>query len=195
MGCYCLRLCGAGSYFYDIGFGDIFGLGIEGVDMRWIFPLIYGLASLTASQSHRLEKLFGENGSFLFIIIVHSVGLLLMGLLGFMQTPYALIVVMFTYISRDFRWVFGDTYLNKHSESGIRTTIMSIITMAISLVMVFSYTLGGLMVDKLQIPLTLVILGTLTTVCSVILVVLKPKNNKKNTTNKLLESVDLTGSQ
>jgi predicted MFS family arabinose efflux permease len=170
------------SYFYEIGFAQ--------KDMSWIFPLIYGLASLTASQSHRLEKLFGENGSFIFIVVIHSIGLLLMGLL---KTPYTLIVVAIVYISRDFRWVFGDSYLNKYAESNIRTTILSIITMAVSLVMTFSYTLGGYMVDKLLIPKTLLILGIVTIVCSIMLIALKPKNNKKEN-EELLESVDLSGS-
>ncbi|MHA1112198.1 MAG: MFS transporter [Promethearchaeota archaeon] len=156
------------SYFYEIGFLE--------KHMKWIFPTIYGIASLTASQSHRIEKWIGETGSFIFIIIVHSIGLLLMGLL---QTPYAIIVVMITYISRDFRWVFGDSYINKYSQSGIRTTIMSIITMAIALVMSFSYTLGGLSVDYFGIHPTLLILGAFTICVSILLVITKPKNKKK----------------
>ncbi len=174
------------SYYFDIGFSE--------EHMKWIFPGIYGIASLTASQSHRLEKIFGENGSFIFIIIVHSIGLLFMGLL---QTPYTLIVVMIVYISRDFRWVFGDSYINKYSESGIRTTILAIISMALALVLSGTFLLGGYMVDKLEIFQTLIVLGAFTAVCSVILVITKPKNNKRNNKKKadLVKSVDLSRSQ
>ena len=51
------------------------------------------------------------------------------------------------------------------------------------------------MVDTLQVPMTLVILGIITTVCSVFLVLTKPKNNTINGTKDSLESIHLAGSQ
>jgi len=101
------------AYYLEIGFSI--------KDFSIIFPVIYGVASLTASQSYRLAKLLGEKGSFVFIFTIHSLGLVLMGLL---RTPYILIVIIITYISRDFRWVYGDTYINKYADSKIRATIL-----------------------------------------------------------------------
>lgn len=155
-------------YYIEIGF-SVNQLSI-------IFPIIYGVASLSASQSFRIEKLLGEKGSFIFIVICHSIGLILMGLLN---TPFILVVIIITYISRDFRWVYLDTYVNKHTDSKIRATVLSIISMAISLVLSFIFVLGGILSDTLGIFQTILVFGLFTAICSVILLIIKPKNNSK----------------
>jgi MFS family permease len=153
-------------YFLDIGF--------QTSDFIWIFPLIYGLASLIASQSHLIKKLIGDTGSFVFILFIHSFGLLLMGII---HSPYILILTVIMYISRDFRWIFTNDYINKYSPSHIRATILSIMTMSISLVMSFSYVFGGILIDKLGGFSTLVIVGCFALTFSIILFLTKPKNN------------------
>jgi len=153
------------AYYLEIGFSI--------KDFSIIFPVIYGVASLTASQSYRLAKLLGEKGSFVFIFTIHSVGLVLMGLL---RTPYVLIVIIITYISRDFRWVYGDTYINKYADSKIRATILSIISMTISLVLSVFYILGGFLTDVFGIFQVLFMLGIFTAICSFILIFTKPRN-------------------
>jgi len=157
------------AYYIEIGF-SVNQLSI-------IFPVIYGVASLTASQSFRIEKLLGEKGSFIFIVLCHSVGLILMGLL---HSPFILIVIIITYISRDFRWVYVDTYINKYADSKIRATILSIISMAISLVLSVIYVLGGFLSETLGIFQTLLIMGLFAAFCSIILLLTKPKNNSKD---------------
>ncbi len=148
-------------------------IGLSINDFSIIFPIIYGVASLTASQSHRLAKFLGERGSFVFIFIIHSVGLVLMGLL---HTPYILIVIIITYISRDFRWVYGDTYINKYADSKIRATILSIISMTIALALSFVYILGGFLTDIFGIFQILLIFGIFTAIASFILIFTKPRN-------------------
>jgi predicted MFS family arabinose efflux permease len=153
------------AYYLEIGFSI--------KDFSIIFPVIYGVASLTASQSHRLAKFLGERGSFVFIFIIHSVGLVLMGLL---HTPYILIIIIITYISRDFRWVYGDTYINKYADSKIRATILSIISMTIALALSFVYILGGFLTDIFGIFQILLIFGIFTAIASIILIFTKPRN-------------------
>ncbi len=148
-------------------------IGLSINDFSIIFPIIYGVASLTASQSYRLAKFLGERGSFVFIFIIHSVGLVLMGLL---HTPYILIVIIITYISRDFRWVYGDTYINKYADSKIRATILSIISMTIALALSFVYILGGFLTDIFGIFQILLIFGIFTAIASFILIFTKPRN-------------------
>jgi len=148
-------------------------IGLSINDFSIIFPIIYGVASLTASQSHRLAKFLGERGSFVFIFIIHSVGLVLMGLL---RTPFILIVIIITYISRDFRWVYGDTYINKYVDSKIRATILSIISMTIALALSFVYILGGFLTDIFGIFQILLIFGIFTAITSFILIFTKPRN-------------------
>lgn len=152
-------------YYLEIGFNqDHFSI---------IFPIIYGVASLTASQSHKIEKLMGEKGSFIFIVLCHSIGLILMGLL---KTPFILIVIIITYISRDFRWVYGDTYINRYSDSKIRATVLSIISMAISLVLIFVFIVGGILTENFGMFQTLLFMGLFAVFCSVVLLLTKPKN-------------------
>jgi MFS family permease len=155
-------------YFLDIGF--------QQTDFIWIFPLVYGLASLVASQSHHIKKFLGETGSFIFILVMHSCGLLVMGLI---RSPYILIITVIMYISRDFRWIFANDYINKHSVSNIRATILSIMGMIIALVMSFTFILGGMLVDNENIGVfyTLVIVGSFAFICSIILLIIKPKNS------------------
>ena len=153
------------AYYLEIGFSI--------KDFSIIFPVIYGVASLTASQSYRLAKLLGEKGSFVFIFTIHSLGLVLMGLL---RTPYILIVIIITYISRDFRWVYGDTYINKYADSKIRATILSIISMTIALALSFVYILGGFLTDIFGIFQILLIFGIFTAIASIILIFTKPRN-------------------
>ena len=148
-------------------------IGLSINDFSIIFPIIYGVASLTASQSYRLAKFLGERGSFVFIFIIHSVGLVLMGLL---HTPYILIVIIITYISRDFRWVYSDTYINKYADSKIRATILSIISMTIALALSFVYILGGFLTDIFGIFQILLIFGIFTAIASIILIFTKPRN-------------------
>ncbi len=152
------------TYYLEIGFSIS--------DFSIIFPIIYGVASLTASQSYRIVKILGENGSFIFIFIINSVGLVLMGLV---RTPYILIVVIITYISRDFRWIFGDTYINKHADSKIRATILSIISMTTALLSSFIYIVGGFLTDIFGIFYILLIFGIFTSICSFVLIVIKPR--------------------
>jgi hypothetical protein len=155
------------TYYLEIGF-SVNNFSI-------IFPIIYGVASLTASQSYRLVKLLGEQGSFVFIFIVHSVGLVLMGLLN---TPFILIVIIITYISRDFRWVYSDTYINKYADPKIRATILSIISMTMSLLLSVFYILGGFLTDIFGIFQILFLFGIFSAICSFILFFTKPSNNK-----------------
>ena len=148
-------------------------IGLSINDFSIIFPIVYGVAGLTASQSYRLAKFLGEQGSFVFIFIIHSVGLVLMGLL---HTPYILIVIIITYISRDFRWVYGDTYINKYADSKIRATILSIISMTIALALSFVYILGGFLTDIFGIFQILLIFGIFTAIASFILIFTKPRD-------------------
>ncbi|KKN53051.1 hypothetical protein LCGC14_0606400 [marine sediment metagenome] len=154
------------TYYLEIGFSiSVFSI---------IFPVIYGVASLTASQSHRMAKFLGEQGSFIFILTIHSVGLILMGLL---HTPYVLIVVIITYISRDFRWVYNDTYVNKYANSKIRATVLSVISMTMNLLLSIFYVLGGYLTDFFGIFQVLFMFGIFTAICSLILILTKPMNS------------------
>jgi len=141
-----------------------------------IFPVIYGVASIVASQAHRIEKFLGEKGSFLFIILCHSLGVMIMGLLN---TPLVIIIIIITYISRDFKWVFVDNYINKHAESKIRATVLSIISMAASLVLIFVYLIGGFLTVAVGMFQTLFMMGLFVVLCSIILLLTKPKNAKE----------------
>ncbi|MBN2156611.1 MAG: MFS transporter [Candidatus Lokiarchaeota archaeon] len=154
------------AYLLEIGFRE--------ESFKFIFPIIYGLASLTASQSHRIEKLLGETGSFLFIVTVHSLGLLLMGLF---RVPSIILVVIVLYISRDFRWVFADTYINKYAKSQIRATILSILMMVQEFILSILYIFGGYITDIFGIHPTVLILSGFTICASITLILTKPKSN------------------
>jgi len=158
------------SFLLEIGFTE--------QNFKFIYPIIYGLASLTASQSHRIEKLLGETGSFIFIVVIHTLGLLVMAVF---QTPGVLSIVIILYISRDFRWIFGDTYLNRYAQSHIRATILSIMTMVQSLFLAFTFVLGGYLADNIGIQKTLLILSGFTACTALLLMIFRPKKDTSPT--------------
>ncbi|MCK4884386.1 MAG: MFS transporter, partial [Candidatus Diapherotrites archaeon] len=127
-------------YYLEIGY-NLTDLGI-------LTAAIYCFASFTASQAHRIEKKIGENKSLLLIAFFHTIGFLLMGLF---KTPFVIIAVIFLYMSRDFRWVVLDNYINKHVVSKMRATVLSVGNMLTNFVMMFAYIIGGMLVDTYTI--------------------------------------------
>ncbi len=152
------------SYYINIGF-SLSSLGI-------LIPLIYGSASLIASQAHKIEDKLGERKSLIVIALLHALGFLLMSLI---RIPFIIIFVILLYLSRDFRWVVMDNYVNKHIVSKMRATVISVGSMLNYGVLVFIYPLAGKLMDIFGIFNVLLWFSIFIILSGIILFVIKPK--------------------
>ena len=152
------------SYYVNIGF-SVSQLAI-------IIPIIYGSAGFIASQSHKIENKIGENKSLIIIAIIHSLSFIIMGIL---RIPFVIAVVVLLYMSRDFRWVIMDNYINKHVISKMRSTVISVGSMLTYLVMIVMYPLAGNLIDVFGMFAILLGFGIFLILSSIVLFAIKPK--------------------
>jgi len=151
-------------YYIDVGF-SVASLSI-------LIPIIYGLASFTASQAHRIEKWIGENSSLYVIAFVHTFSFLIMGLL---KIPFVLAFVILLYMSRDFRWVVMDAFVNRHISSNMRATVMSVGNMLLYAVMIFIYPFIGHLIDVFSMYKVILGFGLFLIAVSIFLFAIKPR--------------------
>jgi len=152
------------SYFINVGY-SLSHLSI-------LIPIIYGSASFVASQAHKIENKLGENKSLMIIALLHALGFIFMGIL---KIPFVIAFVIILYLSRDFRWVVMDNYINKHVTSKMRATVISVGSMLTSLVMVIMYPLAGKFMDLFGIFTVLLGFGIFVVLSSIILFAIKPR--------------------
>jgi MFS family permease len=152
------------SYYISVGY-SLHHLAI-------LIPVIYGSASLVASQAHRIENKLGENKSLMVIAGVHALGFLAMGVL---RIPLVIAFVIILFMSRDFRWVVMDNYVNKHVVSKMRATVISVGSMLTFSVMAIMYPIAGKLMDFFGIFTVILGFGIFVVLCSVLLFAIKPK--------------------
>tara|TARA_Y100000031_G_C8194999_1_gene373251 strand:- start:112 stop:1302 length:1191 start_codon:yes stop_codon:yes gene_type:complete len=152
------------SYYINVGY-SLSHLAI-------LIPVIYGSASFVASQAHKIEKRFGENKSLMIIALLHALGFIFMGIL---KIPFVIAFVILLYLSRDFRWVVMDNYVNKHVASKMRATVISVGSMLTFAVMVIMYPLAGKLMDLFGIFTVLLGFGIFVVLSSILLFAIKPR--------------------
>ncbi len=151
------------SYYIKVGY-SIMQLSI-------LIPLTYGLASIVGSMSYKIEAIFGENKSLILIALIHAISFMFMGIL---KLPYVIVFVILLYMSRDFRYVVIDNYINKQIVSDIRATVISISNMLFNLIIIIAYPLAGMLMDMFGIFNVLFGFGVSILFSSVILFIKKP---------------------
>jgi len=154
-------------YYLSIGF-SVQHLGI-------ITSIIYGLASLVSSQAHKIEKGLGEKTSLFSIALIHTFSFIIMGLF---KVPLVVVVVILLYMSRDFSWVVVETYINDHTPSRMRATILSIWNVPINTVLLFAYLLSGYLVDMFGLNPVILFFGIMLAFSTTFLFSIKPKSIK-----------------
>ncbi|HLD49117.1 MAG TPA: MFS transporter [archaeon] len=131
--------------------------GFDIISFSIIFPIIYGLGGLASAFAYKIEKIFGEKSSFFLVILVQGISFLLMSAIN---TPTILIVVVLLYLSRNYGYIVIDNYINHHTKSSVRATLISIWSMITSLFMAFLNFATGYMLDIYGINTMLLILGS-----------------------------------
>lgn len=140
-------------YLIQIGF-NVVHIGI-------LFAIIHGTSGLIASFSDKIESRLKERFSIISIIIVQGVAFVFMALIN---APIAAIAVMMLYISRDYKEMILDNYLNQHIKPKNRATVLSISQFAIDLSAAVFVIFGGYLTDLFSLNTSLIFLGGATLV-------------------------------
>jgi MFS family permease len=131
-------------------------LGFSIASLSFLIPLIYGSAGLTAGFASKIEEKLGEKKSLIVSSLIPAVSFLLMGLL---KIPFVIAFVLLLYMSRDFRGVVLDNYVNKHIPSKMRATIISIGSMSFNFVALLAYPFAGKLMDVYGIIKVIFVFG------------------------------------
>ena len=143
----------------------ILSLGFQVSSLGWIIALIYGMSGIFSIFSYQIEKFIGEKNSFLLLTILHGVGFML---LGFFKFPALLSVIILIYLARTYKDNVIEYYINKHTESLQRTTVLSAHSFAVNLFASIYVLLGGFLLDLFNLSVVLIGLGSLSLVVGVI---------------------------
>ncbi len=113
-----------------------------------IYAFTRGVIGFFAPLRYKIEKKFGERGSFYGITILFGVMFFLMVTI---THPFSLIFLFFLFFTRDYTWTILDKYANDHIPSDQRATVLSIISFALNMVYMGMAVLVGYGLDHLTI--------------------------------------------
>ncbi len=139
-------------------------IGFNVVDIGILFAAIHGASGAVASFADKIEKRIREKVSILLIILIQSFAFITMALLNI---PLAAIAVAMLYISRDYKGMILDVYMNKRLKPKNRATVLSISQFAIDLFAAIFVVLGGYVTDAFSMDVTLMLLGVVTLVLGI----------------------------
>lgn len=142
-------------YILDIGF-QIISLG-------WIIALIYGICGVFSIFSEKIERYVGEKGSFLIITLVHGLGFMVLGLFNIQPM---LVIIILIYLSRIYKDNVIEYYINKHTASERRVTVLSMQNLVVNIFGAIYVLVGGGLLDIFSINLVLIGMGIITLVLS-----------------------------
>lgn len=138
-------------YLVKVGF-SITSLGI-------IYAMTRGGIGLLATFIFKIEEKLGEAVSFFLVTLIYAIGFILLGLINL---PIVVLILILMYFARDYQNVLIETYINKHINSKQRATVLSIQNLSISIAITISVLIGGLFLDMFSLNQVLIVLGILT---------------------------------
>lgn len=138
-------------YLVKIGF-SITSLGI-------IYAMTRGGIGLLATFIFKIENALGEKVSFFLVTLIYAIGFILLGLINL---PSVVLILVLIYFARDYQNVLIETYINKHINSKQRATVLSIQNLSISIAITIFVMIGGLFLDIFSLNQVLIVMGILT---------------------------------
>ncbi|MHA1474447.1 MAG: MFS transporter [Promethearchaeota archaeon] len=111
-----------------------------------IFAFTRGVIGFFAPIRYKIEKKYGEKGSFYGITIIFGVMFILMVFITHYISLGFLFILFFT---RDYTWTILDKYANDHIPSDRRATVLSIINFLLNMVYMGMALLIGYSLDHL----------------------------------------------
>ena len=121
-----------------------------------IFFLLNAVAWLSSHYAYKIEHLLGERKCIIMMVLCLGIPIMLMGL--FPSKPFAYLVLIQNVVRGFMRPFVGD-YMNRHIESGMRATVLSMQSSAANLVSVIGLAVFGLFTQNFSLLTSLTILG------------------------------------
>lgn len=152
------------------------GIDIAFFGVIYLAWLLIGYAG--SRYAHKIENAFGEFGSLLIIVLTLGVPLMIVGRYVFIL---GILFIAFT----EFTWGFAQPivhdYINQHTESHHRATVLSLNGFFQSILMIIISPFFGYLGDLYSIKIALLMQGVVTLVFGlpVILMIIKSNKSKK----------------
>ena len=136
-------------------------IGFNVVNIGILFAAIHGSSGVVASFADKIEEKIREKVSMVLIILVQGFAFVFMAILNI---PLAAIAVAMLYISRDYKGMILDAYMNKQINPKNRATVLSISQFVIDLFAAVFVIVGGYITDVFSMEITILLLGIITLV-------------------------------
>jgi MFS family permease len=133
---------------------------LVGIDLPYfgfIFFLLNVVAWFSSHHAYRLETFLGERGSILGMVLCLGVPIFLMGLVPIW--PFASLVLVQNVVRGFMRPFVGD-YINKHVETDVRATVLSVHSSVSNLVAILGLAGFGFLVARFDLASSLLVLGS-----------------------------------
>lgn len=131
-------------------------VGIKIVQYGIIFFLLNVVAWFSSHYAYKLENYIGEGKSIVGMILCVGVPILIMGLIPIW--PFAYLVLIQNVVRGSMRPFVGD-YMNRHIETDVRATVLSVQSSASNLVAIVGLAGFGFFIAHFNLPHSLTILG------------------------------------
>jgi len=149
------------------------------IDLKF-FGIIYLMwliiSSLASWFAQDIEKKLGEKWSLLMITLFAGVHFILIGRFVFF---FGIFIIFFAEFAWGFILPVINDYINKHTESHHRATVLSLKGFFKSIVMILLAPVLGYFADVLSLPTALIILGVFTLVIGTFSTVMILRSNKE----------------
>jgi predicted MFS family arabinose efflux permease len=133
-------------------------VGIPIEEYGIIFFFLNVIAWLSSKYGHRVEQTIGERACVITMVLCLGVPILLMAL--FPSQPVAYLVLVQNVV-RGFQKPFVDDYLNRHIESSMRATVLSVQSSAGNLASVAGLIIFGVFTANFSLLSSLTLLGAI----------------------------------
>jgi len=133
---------------------ELVGLGIRQYGL--VFFLLNIVAWLSSRYAYSIERKISEKACVLMIVPLLGIPILVMGLVPLWPMAY---LVMVQNVVRGFSGPFLEDFINRHVESGTRSTVLSVRSTSTNLACVLALALFGAVTDHFGLLQSLLLLG------------------------------------
>lgn len=139
-------------------------IGLSVLNIGIVFAVIHGLSGIVASFADKIEGKLKEKASMAGILLIQGLSFIIMAAIN---APVAAIAVVMLYISRDYKEMVMDTYMNHHIKPKNRATVLSISQFFVDLFAAIFVIFGGYITDTFNMNTTILLLGIATLVLGI----------------------------
>jgi len=139
----------------------LINVGFDIVSFSIIFPLIYASASAFSVFAYKIENKLGEKTCLFTGVFLQGIMLLL---IFAVHMPIILAAVIILYVNRDFTNMLVHNYINHHTKSSQRATVLSIQSFIVTIGLTIASIIAGVLTDLISVQNMFLVIGLFTLV-------------------------------